>query len=104
MVVTGHWINSDWEMKYSIIEFKRVLSPHAAAAACQFIYEVINEWVIKQNLMCITTERERDMISTVQILNSKLCSDLQESDVELRMEFFHVICNSHIINSAIETS
>lgn len=85
IVVTGNWIDTDWELRYSILDFKRGLTPYNCYASCQFIYEVIKEWGIK-NLVCIMTDNTSYMISGFRKLNSKLCADLERNDVGIRRE------------------
>lgn len=102
MVVTGHWIDNDWVLRSIVLEFKRFLTPHTGDAACEFMYDVINDWGIKRKLMCITTDNASDMISGVRKLNMKITADLGEVDVELRKAFFHIRCISHIINLGVK--
>lgn len=41
MAVTCHWIDENWLMRATVLEFKLFTTPYAGDVACQFIYEVI---------------------------------------------------------------
>lgn len=41
MVVTEHWIDEDWKLNTTLLEFKLFLTPHTGDDLCAFLKGVI---------------------------------------------------------------
>lgn len=47
MVVTVSWINENWNMKSTLLDFRRFRTPHTGDETCALLYEVLDDWDLK---------------------------------------------------------
>lgn len=72
MVVIDDWIDTDWALKSTILEFKRFKAPHTRDVACTFLWDVNKEWRFTKSLLAITTENASDVINLIGKLNDRI--------------------------------
>ena len=101
MIVTGHWIDVNWNMYSMTLEFKRFHTPHTGDAVRDFLYSVISEWKLSTNMQFITTDKAADMCSGVLKLFQKLNDDFDDHFPS--MDQFHVRCIAHVVNLSVKS-
>lgn len=69
MVVTGHYVDKDWEMKSLIIELDRFYNFHTGKAAEDFMEDVIETWNLTERIQSLTTDIASDFIRGISMLH-----------------------------------
>lgn len=95
--ITGHFIDSKWDLKSVILEFKLMPHPHDAISICNFIAQVILEFDIKQKVIAITTDNGSNVVAAINQLIPRLQLDTNFGT----MGFTHYRCMGHIIHLAV---
>ena len=55
IVITGHWIDSNWNMRSILLEFARFPSPHDGLAVHSIIKNCLLKWGIDKKVCSITS-------------------------------------------------
>ena len=98
MVVTLHWISSEWELCNAVLEFKYFPSPHNQFTTSDLLLSIMKDYNIQTRVRAITTDSGSEMAPAVELIRQQLTTDLQ---MDLDPESYHVRCACHIINRAV---
>lgn len=72
MKVTTHWVETEWNLKYTIWEFNSFVTSHTGEEACELIYDIFINWDLYHDVSSIMTENASEMIKGVELLRLKL--------------------------------
>jgi hypothetical protein len=99
MVVTCHYVDSDWFLQKRILNFFNVPPPHSGVVITDALRKCFIEWGIEDKVLTITVDNARANDSTIRII---------KDDFELRNELdvggrlFHVRCCAHVTNLLVQ--
>ena len=99
MVLTGHFIDSNWRLQKRVLSFVHLPPPHRGVEIADNIYKCLKEWGIENKVYTILVDNASNNDSTIRILvdtfsrNKKLlCGG----------KLFHVRCCAHILNLLVQ--
>ncbi|KAK8957622.1 hypothetical protein KSP39_PZI001216 [Platanthera zijinensis] len=99
LCITVHYIDSDWMLRHSIINFLDLDPPHSGQVIYDAIRESILQWGIQKKVMSITL----DNASVNDVAARHLQQSLANSNhLYLRGKVFHVRCCAHILNILVQ--
>jgi hypothetical protein len=99
MVVTCHYVDSDWFLQKRILNFFNVPPPHSGVVIADALRKCFIEWGIEDKVLTITVDNARANDSAIRII---------KDDFELRNELavggrlFHVRCCAHVTNLLVQ--
>lgn len=94
--VTGHFIDSEFNMQSAILEFKHLPFPHDTQCICDFLKHVIYSFRIQSKVVSITTDSASNNISGISKLKNECALGGNFST-----GFLHFRCVAHIIHGAV---
>ncbi|KAK1394163.1 zinc finger BED domain-containing protein RICESLEEPER 2-like [Heracleum sosnowskyi] len=56
MVVTGHWIDSNWKLNMRVLNFCNVPPPHSGFVISEALFKCLNEWGIIDKIGTLTVD------------------------------------------------
>jgi hypothetical protein len=92
--VTGHWIDSNWEIHSEALAFKRLRGSHTAENIATVVRKIMEEWKITESIRAITADNASVNDKFFKCLE-KLQPSIQRSDTQVR-------CMAHVINLAAQ--
>lgn len=96
-VTTIHWINNDWCMKNSILDFRYFPPPHDAISTYEILISIIEEFKLQNKLISITSDSGSEMAPAINNVKQKL---IETYKANIPNEF-HIRCVCHIINRSV---
>lgn len=97
--ITCHWIDSSWELRDALLEFKHVPGHHTGVRLADEVFDILQKYNIVQKLYCITTDNASNNTTMMHSLSQRL---REEEDYEWDPDQHHISCLNHIINLAVE--
>lgn len=68
MVVSGHWLDHEWNMNSVALDFKTFPTPHSRLATTALIGHVILDWDLEQWLLLIITDDTSYILIGIKLL------------------------------------
>lgn len=99
MAITGHWIDSSWQLVSTALGFKWYPTAHTAHIMAVIVRDLILKLEIESSLHLITTDNSADMVAEIRLLYAKLKELVPERLLE--SDSFHVRCISHMVILAV---
>lgn len=96
--ITGHFINSDWQLKSLILEFQLIPHPHDAPAICDFMKTAIVDLNIQDKILAITTDNGPNVVAAIGLLEK----DLRLKEKFPNIGFTHFRCLGHVLHLAVQ--
>ncbi|XP_062170992.1 zinc finger BED domain-containing protein RICESLEEPER 1-like [Alnus glutinosa] len=99
MVVTCHFVDSDWFLQKRVLNFCNVPPPHSGVVIAEELRKCFGDWGIEDKVFIITVDNAKANDTTIRIL---------KDDFELREvlpiggRLFHVRCCAHITNLLVQ--
>jgi len=93
--VTCHWIDSNWLLQKRIIAFQEFAARHTAQNIAGILFQVCNNFKIKDRIFSISFDNASSNTATIPIL-------IPEFKPILNGLFFHNRCACHIINLCVQ--
>lgn len=93
MAITAHWIDADWNLKSTLLNFVRFYSPHTATNVKTLLLEELENWNISNKVMALTTDNGSEMVAGTTLL-----------EAELDSAPIHVRCMAHVVNVAVKAA
>lgn len=93
MAITTHWIDVDWNLKSTLLNFVRFPAPHDGISVKNILVDELECWGLSQKLMAVTTDNGSEMLLGTELLQKKLGT----SEI-------HVRCMAHVVNLAVKVS
>ncbi|GAA0169977.1 hypothetical protein LIER_24345 [Lithospermum erythrorhizon] len=98
MTVTGHYINSKWQLNRRVLSFINVPPPHSGVVLAKELIKVMDDWAIKNRVVSIIV----DNASTNDKCIRRLKEDFSgKQNLSLKDKLFHVCC-AHILNLLVK--
>ena len=99
MVLTGHWINNEWELKHAIIAFQRFPHPHTGQQIQEVTLKIFQDFSITTKALTITIDNGANQVAAMKLLKTTLATELQVG--------FNIIrCGAHtialVVNSGLK--
>lgn len=101
MAVTAHWIDNNWDMRNTVLEFVRFWTPHTADASSKILHEIICEWGIEKTFYWVTTYNASDVVKAVELLQKEFYESHQNGRSSPAANF-HVRCIAYVLNLAFK--
>jgi hypothetical protein len=101
MVVSAHFISSDWKLHKQIISFKELPPPHTGLAISDQLVASIVEWKVMDKVSHVTVDNASSNDVALARL-AQILKDKSRSPPDLNGKFFHVRCAAHIINLIVK--
>ena len=95
MVITGHWINANWELQKRILSFK-VITDHKGGTIAGQLLDCLDDWGIEK-IFTVTVDNAKNNDRALTGLMDELRLRKVDSLVN-DGEFLHMRCCSHILN------
>jgi hypothetical protein len=101
MVISAHFVSSDWTLNNRVISFKELPTPHTGIAIGDQLLVTMAEWKITDKVAFITVDNASSNDVAIDRVTSVL-SARSSSALLMNGEFFHVRCAAHIINLVVK--
>ncbi|KAA8550057.1 hypothetical protein F0562_001741 [Nyssa sinensis] len=99
MVVTGHFIDSDWNLQKRVLNFFHVPPPHSGVIVADALQKCFIEWGIEDKVSTITVDNARYNDIALRILKDNFTL---KKKLSFGGRIFHVRCCAHIINLLVQ--
>ncbi|KAK9282730.1 hypothetical protein L1049_010950 [Liquidambar formosana] len=99
MVVTGHFINSDWKLQKRILNFVDVPPPHSGVAIADVLCKCFLEWGIENKVATVTVDNVSYNDAAVRNLKDNFTL---KNKLMFGGKIFYVRCTTHIINLIVQ--
>ncbi|KAA8516213.1 hypothetical protein F0562_019392 [Nyssa sinensis] len=99
MVVTGHFIDSDWNLQKQVLNFFHVPPPHSGVIVADALQKCFIEWGIEDKVATITMDNARYNDVALRILKDNFTL---KKKLSFGGRIFHVRCCAHIINLLVQ--
>ncbi|XP_010513423.1 PREDICTED: zinc finger BED domain-containing protein RICESLEEPER 2-like [Camelina sativa] len=101
MVVTGHWIDENWEMQKRILSFK-VVTDHKGSTIAGQLLDCLEEWGI-QKVFTVTVDNAKGNDKALKEFKDEM--RLRGGEALVRDgDFIHMRCCAHILNLIVGDS
>lgn len=99
MVVTGHFVDSNWVLRKRVLSFKNIPPPHTGVIVADALSKCLLDWGIENKLASITV----DNVSYNDVCIRRLKGDfLLRKKLPIDGKLFHVSCCAHILNLLVQ--
>ncbi|KAA8521407.1 hypothetical protein F0562_012101 [Nyssa sinensis] len=95
MVVTGQFIDSDWNLQKRVLNFFHVPPPHSGVIVADALQKCFIEWGIEDKFSTIIVDNAKYYDVALRILKDKFTL---KKKLSFGGRIFHVRCCAHIIN------
>jgi hypothetical protein len=96
--ITAHWIDADWKLQHTLLDFIEFESPHTGARMAELILRCLESYEIENKVFCITT----DNASNNDTMATELYDLLYDRhDIVWDPATHHIYCLAHIINLVV---
>jgi hypothetical protein len=92
--VTGHWIDTSWEVRNEALAFKRLRGSHTAENIAAVVHKIMEEWKITAAIRAITADNAA--------VNDKFFNCLEKLQPTITRADTQVRCMAHVINLAAQ--
>ncbi|XP_071924939.1 zinc finger BED domain-containing protein RICESLEEPER 2-like [Coffea arabica] len=99
MVITGHWIDSDWKLQKRVLSFVHIPPPHRGVAIASSIFKSAKEWGIEHKIYSISVDNTSNNDVAVIILRDDIS---RSKKLICDGKLFHVRCCAHILNLVVQ--
>ncbi|XP_074337102.1 zinc finger BED domain-containing protein RICESLEEPER 2-like [Apium graveolens] len=99
MVVTGHWIDSNWNLNMRVLNFCNVPPPHTGYVISEALFKCLNEWGIVDKIGTITVDNAK--ANDVALRNLKQTFSFRKK-LLIDGKLFHARCCAHILNLCVK--
>lgn len=73
--ITAHWIDPDFRLQQELLAFSSLEGSHTGLALAQIVYDILDDYSIKEKLYCITTDNAANNYTKARELNKLLMRD-----------------------------
>jgi hypothetical protein len=96
--VTIHFIDEHFNLQQELLGFVPLTGEHTGAYMAEIVYDLLEEYGIKEKLFCITTDNASNNITLVKELSKLLAKD----GISWDWKTHHIPCLAHIINLVVQ--
>ncbi|XP_039066901.1 zinc finger BED domain-containing protein RICESLEEPER 2-like [Hibiscus syriacus] len=95
MVVTCHFVDSDFKLHKRILSFVDLSPPYSGACIYDSLFKCLKEWNIETKVVTLTVDNAK----TNDVVARKLMENLNlQKKLDVGGKLFHVRCCAHILN------
>ncbi|CAI7738798.1 unnamed protein product [Closterium sp. NIES-53] len=98
LVVTGHWIDENFQLRTMVLEFREMLGWHGGREMAQVVEETIVQWGLEGRCLGFTTDNASSNIAAFRRMSEEGGGQFFFSS---RM---HFRCLAHVINLAVQAA
>jgi hypothetical protein len=98
MAVSGYFIDSEWEYREVLLDFKPLEGEHTGVNLSQEVLELLREYEIKERVLAITTDNASNNLTLVSSLQETHLSQGLSSDTII----IRVPCLAHVIQLSLK--
>ncbi|KAL4566642.1 hypothetical protein LXL04_030762 [Taraxacum kok-saghyz] len=99
MVLTGHFVDSNWHLQKRVLSFVHLPPPHRGVEIADTLYKCLKDWDIEKKVFTISVDNASNNDAAVRIL-SETFSRIKKLPCGGKM--FHVRCCAHILNLMVQ--
>jgi hypothetical protein len=99
MVITGHFIDMEWNLQKRVLSFVNVPAPRRGIDVADAIYKCLKSWGIENKVFSISVDNASYNDSCLRCLKENLSLS---SKLVLDGSLFHVRCCAHILNLLVQ--
>ncbi|XP_058757512.1 zinc finger BED domain-containing protein RICESLEEPER 2-like [Vicia villosa] len=99
MTVSGHFIDSKWQLHKRVLSFKNVPPPHSGEVLCRELIKVMNDWGIRDKVAYIYVDNASANDNCIARLKRDYS---RRRNLPLDGKLFHVRCCAHILNLLVQ--
>ena len=99
MVVTSHFIDSNWKLQKRVLNFCDIPPPHSGVAICDALSKCLVDWEIEDKVWTVTVDNASYNDVAVRMLKDNLP---YKNQLPLSGKLFHVRCCAHILNLLVQ--
>lgn len=99
MVVTGHWIDSNWKLNMRVLNFCNVPPPHSGYVISEALFKCLNDWGIVDKIGTLTVDNAK--ANDVALRNLKQTFSVRKK-LSIDGKMFHARCCAHILNLCVK--
>ncbi|KAG8651872.1 hypothetical protein MANES_06G032851v8 [Manihot esculenta] len=99
MVVTAHFVDSEWKLQKRTLNFCDVPPPHTGVVICDVLQKCLVEWGIEDKVWTISVDNASYNDVAVRMLKDNLA---YKNSLALHGKLFHVRCCAHILNLLVQ--
>ncbi|KAG8650730.1 hypothetical protein MANES_07G068232v8 [Manihot esculenta] len=99
MVVTAHFVDSEWKLQKRTLNFCDVPPPHTGVVICDVLQKCLVEWGIEDKVWTISVDNVSYNDVAVRMLKDNLA---YKNSLALHGKLFHVRCCAHILNLLVQ--
>src|SRR5204862_6905794 len=96
--VTIHFIDEKFRLQQELLGFVPLTGSHTGEYMAEVIYDLIEEYGIKEKFFCITTDNASNNIAMVK----ELSKVLEHDNISWDYKTNHIPCLAHIINLVVQ--
>jgi hAT family C-terminal dimerisation region len=99
LAITAHWIDKDWNLQQTLLDFTEFESPHTGVNMASLIIDTLEFYDLPQKLFCVTTDNATNNDTMARELSDLLFNRhvvLWDYDTQ------HLYCLAHIINRVVK--
>ncbi|XP_039035898.1 zinc finger BED domain-containing protein RICESLEEPER 2-like [Hibiscus syriacus] len=99
MVVTCHFVDSDFKLHKRILSFVDVPPPYSGVCIYDSLFKCLKEWNIETKVVTLTVDNAK----TNDVVARKLMENLNlQKKLDVGGKLFHVRCCAHILNLLVQ--
>lgn len=96
--ITAHWIDDEWNLRHTLLEFVEFESPHTGSNMAQLVVQTLEFYSLVNKLFCVTTDNASNNDTMVE----ELSDALWQRGVNWDATTHHIRCLAHIINLVVQ--
>ncbi|XP_027114051.1 zinc finger BED domain-containing protein RICESLEEPER 2 isoform X1 [Coffea arabica] len=99
MVITGHWIDSQWRLQKRVLNFVHVPPPRPGIGIADAIYKCMLDWGIESKIYTVSVDNVSNNDTALRCLKDTFS---RNKCLLAKGKLFHVRCCAHILNLMVQ--
>ncbi|PKU67272.1 Putative AC transposase [Dendrobium catenatum] len=99
MLVTGHYVDSNWKLQKRVLSFLHLSPPHTATEIVDTFYKSLNEWGLENKVFTLSVDNASNNDRAIKLLKDNF-------RVRKKLFFggriFYIRCCAHILNLMVK--
>ena len=100
MVITGHFIDPDWNLQKRVLSFVKVPAPRRGIDVSDAIFKCLRSWGIENKVFSVSVDNASYNDSCLRALKDTLSHS--STTLPLSGSLFHIRCCAHILNLLVQ--
>ncbi|KAL0928761.1 hypothetical protein M5K25_000682 [Dendrobium thyrsiflorum] len=99
MVVTGHYVDSNWKLQKRVLSFLHLSPPHTATEIVDTFYKSLHEWNLENKVFTLSVDNASNNDRAIKLLKDNF---RVRKKLFFGGKIFHVRCCAHILNLMVK--